>query len=186
MTEPPRPDWEALLDLAVSQAGYFATSQATELRFSSELLAHHVKSGRLLRARRGVYRVRHLPAQDDEQLVEFWLWSSRSGVFGYETALARYNVCDVFPSTVEMIVPPAWAKRRLRVPQLVNLHFDALEAAEQTWIGHAPVTSFPRTFRDCERDGTDPSLLRQAAAEAVRRGLVTSDALTNAGAEDAK
>ena len=113
---PTSPAWDALHDLAVSQAGYFTTAQAAELGFSPELLSYHCKKRRLQRTRRGVYRVRHLPAQEDEQLVELWLWSGRVGVFSHETALALYDLSDVLPASVHMTVPASWRTRRLRTP----------------------------------------------------------------------
>ena len=165
-----RPDWEALLDLAVSQAGYFTTAQAADLGFSPELLIHHRKRGRIERARRGIYRVRHLPAQEDEQLVELWLWSGQQGVFSHETALALYDLSDALPSQVEMTVPAAWGRRRLRVPEVLRLHYADVPEQERAWVGHVPVTTPTRTLRDCVAVAVAPDLVRQAVEEGIARG----------------
>jgi len=165
-----RPDWEALLDLAVSQAGYFTTAQAAEVGVSPELLIHHLKRGRIERARRGIYRVRHLPAQEDEQLVELWLWSGQEGVFSHETALALYDLSDALPSQVEMTVPAAWGRRRLRVPEVLRLHYADVSERERGWVGHVPVTTPLRTLRDCVAAAVAPDLVRQAVEEGIARG----------------
>lgn len=169
------PDWEALLDLAVSQAGYFTTAQAGALGFSPELLIHHRKGGRIERARRGIYRVRHLPAQDDEQLVEMWLWSERKGVFSHGTALALYDLSDILPTRVEITVPEAWRGRRLRVPGVLRLHHADVPEKERQWVGHVPVTKPARTLRDCVAAKLQPDLVRQALEQALERGRVAAE-----------
>ena len=166
-----RPDWESLFDLAVSQGGYFTTAQAAEHAFSPELLIHHVSQRRLQRTMRGIYRVRHLPPQEDEQLVQMWLWSVQEGVFSHRTALALHDLSDILPSRVEMTVPTAWRKRRLRLPVGLELHYADLEPHERTWIGHVPVTTAARTLRDCSVAHISPELLDQAVAQGIARGL---------------
>ncbi len=176
LRESPRsPDWEALLDLAVSQAGYFTTAQAAALGFSPELLIHHRKRRRLERARRGIYRVRHLPAQDDEQLVEMWLWSERQGVFSHGTALALYDLSDILPARVEMTVPEAWRSRRVQVPEVLRLHHADVPEQEWQWVGHVPVTRPARTLRDCMAARLQPDLVRQALEQALERGRVVAE-----------
>ena len=170
-----KPDWEALLELANSQAGYFTTAQARGLGFSPELLIHHRKRGRLERARRGVYRVRHLPAQDDEQLVELWLWSKQEGVFSHGTALALYDLSDILPSQVEMTVPEAWRRRRLRVPELLRLHYADLNPAERQWVGFVPVTSPLRSLRDCMEASLQADMINQAVEQGVSQGRFSED-----------
>jgi hypothetical protein len=46
---------------------------------------------------------------------------------------------------------------------------------ERTWIGSEPVTNPQRTLNDCARADLSPELLRQAAQQAIRRGLVRRD-----------
>lgn len=172
---PSPPDWPSLLDLAVSQSGYFTTAQAATLGFSPELLIHHTHAGRILRARRGIYRVRHLPPQDDEDLVVLWLWSAREGVFSHATALALHDLSDILPDIAELTLPLTWRTRRLSVPAGVVLHHADLVATDWTWVGNVPVTSVARTLRDCAAVPLPPDILQQATEQALRRGLVAPD-----------
>lgn len=167
---PTRPDRQGLLELAVSQAGYFTTAQAAEVGFSPELLIHHLGRGWIERARRGIYRVRHLPAQDDEQLVELWLWSRREGVFSHGTALALYDLSDILPAQLEMTVPTRWKRRRLRVPEVLRLHFADLAEDERQWVGHVPVTTPAKTLQNCTAASLQPDLVRQALEQGLARG----------------
>ena len=167
------PNWALLLELAGRQAGLFRTDQAAEVGFSPELLIHHLKRGRIDRLRRGIYRVRHLPPQDDEQLVELWLWSNRAGVFSHRTALALFDLSDVLPAEVEMTLPAAWKGRRLRVPDVLRLHYADLQPEARRWVGHVPVTSVPRTLADCIAASIEPDLVGQAIDQAAATGRLT-------------
>jgi predicted transcriptional regulator of viral defense system len=165
------PNWPGLLALAVAQAGYVTTTDAAALGFSPELLIHHVSAGRLERVRRGIYRVVHLPAADDEDLVVIWLWAKRRGVFSHRTALALHQLSDLLPAQVDLTLPEADAGRRLRVPDGLRLHHAEVADADRVWIGHVPVSSVLRTLQDCAALPIAPDLLAQALREAEQRGL---------------
>lgn len=176
----PSTDWEGLLDLAASQAGLFTTSQAHTKGFGPELLIHHVQRGRLVRVRRGIYRVRHLPPSEDEQLVETWLWSGMTGVFSHRTALGLFDLSDVLPSRIDLTVPASWVRRRVRAPAGVDLHPSDVPEADRTWVGHVPVTKPARTVVDCAHLHIAPDLVGQAIEEGTRRGMFTRDDVAEA------
>ena len=54
------PDWDHLFEIAAAQTGRFTTQQAAEAGYSPQLLAHHLGARRMVRVRRGVYRLVHL------------------------------------------------------------------------------------------------------------------------------
>ncbi|EQD81076.1 hypothetical protein B1A_00212, partial [mine drainage metagenome] len=56
------PTWQALYDIAAAQEGLFTTQQAAVAGYSLPLLAHHQKTGRVARIRRGIYRLVHFPS----------------------------------------------------------------------------------------------------------------------------
>ena len=60
------PNWDRLYELASGQEGYFTTQDAASAGFSSQLLLKHISAGRVMRARRGVYRLVHFPAGEHE------------------------------------------------------------------------------------------------------------------------
>lgn len=171
------PDWDSLFETAAAQAGYFTTLQAAEAGYSSQLLLKHIRAGRVIRPRRGIYRLVHFPASDHEELVPAWLWSEQAGVFSHQTALSLHGLSDVLPAQVHLTLPEAWRRRRLRVPPDVVLHHADVSSEERSWFGAVPATSSPRTLNDCAKAGLSPALLRQAAQQALRRGIVTRDVL---------
>src|SRR2546430_7153184 len=86
-TRQTKPDWDRLYETALAQEGHFTTHQALDAGYSSQLLVKHLKNGKITRIRRSVYRLKHFPPGQQEDLVVLWLWSERAGVFSYETAL---------------------------------------------------------------------------------------------------
>jgi hypothetical protein len=71
------------------------------------------------------------------------------------------------------LITEAWRRRRFRVPAGVVLHHADVAAEERSWFGPVPATIASRTLSDCAKSGLSPELLRQAAQQALRRGLVT-------------
>jgi predicted transcriptional regulator of viral defense system len=167
------PDWDRLFEVAAAQDGLFTTQQAAEAGYSPQLIAHHLQAGRMIRVRRGVYRLVHFPAGDHEDLTGIWLWSGMEGVFSHQTALALHDLSDALPSQLHLTLPAAWRQRRRRVPDGVILHFSDVPEGQRRWFGPVPATAPLRTLEDCAAEHLPPELLRAAARDALGRGLVT-------------
>ncbi|WP_437570535.1 type IV toxin-antitoxin system AbiEi family antitoxin domain-containing protein [Sorangium sp. So ce542] len=172
-----RPSWNRLFKTAAAQEGLFTTKQAAEVGYSPQLLVHHVHTGKFVRIRRGIYRLVHFPAGEHEELVAAWLWSELEGVVSHQTALALHGLSDVLPIQVHLTLPAAWRRRRFRVPADVVLHHADVPPEDRAWFGAVPTTNPRRSLNDCAREGLSPELLRQAAQQALRRGLVTKNEL---------
>jgi predicted transcriptional regulator of viral defense system len=166
-----KPDWDRLYATALGQEGHFTTQQASKAGYSSQLLVKYLRNGKVARVRRGVYRLKHFPAGQQEDLVALWLWSEQAGVFSHETALMLHDLSDVLPARAHLTVPTKWRRRRLRVPEGVVLHYADVQKQERAWIGVVPVTAVPRTLVDCAADHLPPDLLSAAVDQALSRGL---------------
>jgi predicted transcriptional regulator of viral defense system len=167
------PNWDALFGVAQAQSGYFTTGQAAAAGYSPQLLAKYLGNGKVARVRRGIYRLVHFPASEQEDLVVLWLWAEQAGVFSHETALALHDLSDVLPSKVHMTLPASWQRRRLRVPAGLVLHYSDLSDDERAGFSAVPVTTPRRTLRDCIEANVSPELVRQAVYQARRRGLLS-------------
>lgn len=174
-----RPDWDHLFETAVAQEGLFTTKQAAAAGYSPQLLTHYVRTGKAVRLRRGIYRLVHFPAGEHEELVAAWLWSEQAGIVSHQTALALHGLSDALPAHVHLTLPACWRKRRFRVPPGVVLHHADIASDERAWFGAVPITNPHRTLSDCADGGLSPELLRQAAQQALRRGLVTRDEIAD-------
>jgi predicted transcriptional regulator of viral defense system len=168
-----KPDWDLLFETGSAQEGYFTTRQAAEAGYSSQLLLKHRRAGRIARTRRGIYRIVHFPAGEHEELVTAWLWSERAGVVSHQTALVLHGLSDALPAHLHLTLPRTWRNRRFRVPNGVMLHHADVSPDERAWFGAVPTTDPRRSLNDCAREAMSPDLLRQAAQQAIRRGLVT-------------
>jgi len=169
------PRWDTLFETSVEQEGHFTTAQAAAAGFSPQLLTKHLKAGRIRRVRRGIYRMVHYPAGDNEDLVVCWLWSNREGLFSHETALALHDLSDALPAVIHMTLPMSWASRRLRVPDGTVLHHADIPGEDRTWLASVPLTTPARTLLDCAAESAPPDLVRQAYDEGRHRGLFARD-----------
>jgi len=169
---PTQPDWNRLFETASAQDGYFTTRQAAEAGYSRPLLARYLSNGKIVRVQHGVYRLVHYPSSDHENLVVVWLWSKQKGVFSHETALALHDLSDALPAVVHITLPAAWKKRRLTVPNGVELHNADIPPNDWSWFGAVPVTTPERTLLDCVAARVPPDLVAQAHADGLRRGLI--------------
>ena len=179
---PSKPDWDRLFETAGAQDGYFTTRQAAGAGYSTQLLHKHIRAGRVARTRRGIYRLVHFPAGEHEELATAWLWSEQAGVISHQTALALHGLSDALPAHVHLTLPSSWRRRRFRVPADVVLHHADVPQEDRTWFGAVPTTSPRRSLNDCAREGLSPELLRQAAQQALRRGLVVKAELNDVDA----
>jgi predicted transcriptional regulator of viral defense system len=171
---PNPPNWGQLYEIAVGQGGYVTTQQAQEAGYSLPLLTHHVKQGRLQRARRGIYRLTHYPTGEQEDLIVLWLWTEQQGVFSHETALVLQDLSDALPAVYHLTLPVAWSRRRLRVPEGVRLYYADVSATDRRWVENVPVTSPLRTLVDCVAAHISPEFVRDARKQILQRGLAST------------
>lgn len=169
-----QPDYDQLYEIAESQAGYFSASQARQAGFSWERLSNNAKSGRFLRIARGVYRLVHFPGSPYEDLFIAWLMTGAKSTVSHESALAVYELSDILPGEIHLIVPPK-ASRRCKG---IHLHTNQLSPDEITTRAGLPITTVARTIADVANRGMAKEQVLQAIREALQRGLVSKQELS--------
>jgi len=169
------PDYDRIYEIAESQAGYFTAQQARQVGFSWERLSANVKSGRFQRVTQGVYRLKHYPSSAHEDLFIAWLRAGPASVISHESALAVYELSDVLPGEVHLIVPPNSSRRRENIHQ----HRNALAADEITKRNGLPITTVERTIQDVISAGLADEQVRLAIQQAMQRGLTNQEKLLN-------
>ena len=167
------PNHQELYEIAEQQAGYFTAAQAQARGFSRPLLSYHVKTGLFGRIRRGVYRLSRFPGSPHEDLFVAWLRSGPNSVISHESALAVYELSDVLPGEVHVIVPRTASRRR----RGMRLHTHRLEPDEVTVRAGLPITTVPRTLADIIASGVAQEQVELAVREALQRGLTTRESL---------
>lgn len=166
-------DWKKLYESADAQGGYFTLAQANEANFSSQAINKHL-GNRMERVRRGVYRLGQYPEHDQAELIVFWLWTEKIGVFSHDTALFLYDLSDALPRYTTITVPLAWKTRRLTIPEGLNLRHSATKP-DSSWIDVVPVTTYLRTLEDCKKDPLLVPFFEQALIEVEERSLLTDE-----------
>ncbi len=167
-----------LYEIAQSQQGFFTTKQATRAGFAEKTHAYHVKVRNWIREHRGIYRLADFPTAERPDLMLWYLWSQNrqevlEGTYSHDTALSLHELSDIMPSKLHMTVPKHF-RRNSRIPGILILHRADLAEGDLQEMQGVRVTRPLRTILDLLQAGqVDPSLIRQAIDEAMRRGLVS-------------
>lgn len=171
-----------LYKVASAQGGLFTAGQARALGYTNSNQHYHVRAGNWIREGRGVYRLAYYPEPERPDLILWWLWSRDKsglpkGVYGYQTALSLFDITDLNPSKLDMIVPKRF-RRGVPLPSILRLHRDEVSEDDVTTVHDVPVTRPLRSLLDIVRTGDIPiAVLQQGYREAMRRGLITPSEL---------
>ncbi len=168
------PDYGCLFDMASTQHGYFTSAQARACGLSWERLSGGNRTGRFIRIRRGLYRLRDYPWYPREEVVAAWIGLGKeTAVVSHESALDLLELSDVIPNATHITVPRT--RRHLATPPGVRIHtttkpFGPLDVIERDGIR---LTSAARTILDAAEAGTAPEQIELAVKQALARGLMT-------------
>jgi predicted transcriptional regulator of viral defense system len=178
-------DHDALYRTAESQAGYFTTQQAVAVGMDRSTLTRHARpGGRFVRARRGLYRLRHFPSSSHEHVVAAWLGvGDPRVVISHESALELYELSDVIPNAVHISVPRASRGQRARPGVRFHTLTRPPAGAEVRALHGIPVTTPERSIADALAAGTQPEQVELAIHQAIARGLTTPRRLQRAAAD---
>jgi predicted transcriptional regulator of viral defense system len=177
-TKSGKPDSQCLADVASEHLGYFTNADAAQCGFSRALLEHHENTGRLVRIRRGVYRLREVPASIREDVIGAWLAAGPSvAVVSHDSALDLHDLSDVIPNSIHLTLPRA--KRYLQTPEGATLHTTTrpFNANEVTVRAGVRLTAPTRTILDAAEAGTGPEQIELAVQQALERGATTPSRL---------
>jgi predicted transcriptional regulator of viral defense system len=167
------PDYQKLYDIAENQAGYFTASQAEKTGYSWERLSDLSKVGRFQRIERGIYRISLFPSSRFEDLFIAVLKSGENSVVSHESALSVYDLSDVMPGKIHIIIP----KNRSRRRKGIRYHTVNIRKEEVTTYEGLPITTAERTIVDYFRNGGDLNQVKLAIHQALNRGMVTKESL---------
>lgn len=176
-----QPDQQRLFEIASEQSGYFTGEQARNCGFGWSLLAYHARSGRFIRNRPGLYRLRDYPSSLGEEVVAGWLAVGRDvAVLSHDSALEWLGLSDVVPTTIHFTVPRS---RRSRDPiPGVAIHTSTHPPAQdEVTVRHGVrVTTAVRSIVDVAATGTAPEQVVAAVRQALARGMATRQGLLKA------
>lgn len=178
------PDHACLFEIASEQHGYFTAEQARACGFAWDLLTYHTRTGRFIRVRRGLYRLRDYPSSPHEEVMAAWLAIGKNlAVVSHESALDLLDLSNVIPDAVHLTVPRS--KRHLPTLPGVTIHTTTRPLRPDDVITRDGIrlTAAARTIVDTAETGTAPEQVELAITQAVERGLTTPEHLCQAARE---
>jgi hypothetical protein len=102
-------------------------------------------------------------------------------VYSHQTALSLFELTDLNPSKLDMIVPKGF-RRGVPLPPVLRLHYDAISEGDVTTVHDVPVTRPLRSLLDVVGTGEVAlPILQRGYREATRRGMITPSELDRAG-----
>ena len=168
-----KPDYDKLYNTAECQGGNFSAAQAKKLGFSYDRLTKNTKSGRFTRVVHGIYRLTHFPSSAFEDMFVAWLRAGPESVISHESALSVYDLSDVLPAEIHLIVPRSSSNRRKGIRQ----HTNQLDEKEITMREGLPITTVQRTIADVAATGLAEEQVEMAIKQGISRGMVTIEML---------
>ncbi len=168
---------DRLYMIAEGQQGYFTARQAVTAGYPTANHGRQCRGGAWTREHRGIYRLTRFPASPDGQYVLWSLWSRNlagepQGVYSHQTALSLYELADVMPSRLHMIVPPGF-RRNTPIPKALILHHARVESTDiETRQGYRVVHPL-RALTDLLKERSmDLAQLHKAFKQALDSGLI--------------
>lgn len=168
------PDFEGLYLVATGQMGHFTSAQAKEHGISRMLLHYHVKTGRLQRIYRGVYRFRDFPSSPREEVAAAWLAVGKDiAVVSHESALEVLGLSDIIPHKIELTIPRD--QRYRKPPEGITVHtsIHPIQREDIVYRDGLPTTSPARTIVDVTESGTSLEHVEVAVEQALNQGTTS-------------
>lgn len=179
---------DRLVEVAAEQRGFVTPADAEAVGVNPVELRKMAARGRLERVAHGVYRLAAFPHRQHDELVVAVLWTGKRGVIGGQTALALYELCDVNPRRIDVVVPVGYRPRKAG-GERYRVHRGRLGPRDADVVDDIPVVIPAVAIAQAITAHIDPRLIEQAIAAARRRGhidVVSEERLREQQADELK
>lgn len=158
--------------IAAERWGMVTTAQAAKVGVSRKTLSSLTASGSLERLAQGVYRMAGAPVAmlEIDTIRVHWLalGGTTSLVAAGKSAAALHEIGDWFPGASEFVAP---IRRTTRI-EGVRIRIRPLDAEDIMFVDGMPAMSVERTIADLVESREDLSLVSDAVAQAIQRGVL--------------
>ncbi len=170
-----RPDLDGLIESTANRGGLFTTEEAERYAVSRRLLSHYVRSGKLIRVVRGVYRPRAYPTHQHEDVITCILAVGEGSVAAGPTALDLYLPGQLVTNKVFVRRGPS--ENQQHIPSELKQRLEVLDHKEQkntVWDG-VPTENINDAFRTAsDFNLLDPEQVERVTDRAQEQGLITT------------
>lgn len=163
---------ERLIGRAAEQHGFVRTADAAEMEVNPAAIRKLAAAGRLEHRGWGLYRVTAFPLTQHDEFHEAVLWANGVGVIGGEAALVLWDLADVNPRKIEIIVPPNYEPRRKGHERYKTRRRKIADADIET-VENIPVLTARVAIADAVKAGIAGKLIEQAITNARARKLIS-------------
>jgi len=171
-----------LYRIAEEQAGYFSLSQAKELGLQRGQIYRELKRKKFEKVAWGVYRFVQFPTSRFEEVHVAVLSAGKIAIVGFQTALYIYELSDIIPDEIHLILPPTSSRRRPGI----RVHTVKVEPNDVTlWEGFK-ITTVARTISDVARTHYDEAQIELTIHQALFRGLATKEEVATQAARSSR
>jgi len=158
--------------IAAERWGMVTTAQAAEVGVSRKTLSNLAASGALERVAQGVYRMAGAPTGmlevDTIRIHWLALGGTASVIASGKSAAALHEIGDWLPGASEFVA----ATRRTTRIDGVRIRVRSLAAEDIVFVDGMPSMSVERTIADLIESREDLSLVSDAVAQAIQRGIL--------------
>jgi predicted transcriptional regulator of viral defense system len=162
-----------LYQIAEDQAGYFSLQQAKQIGLQRSQIYRDIERGKFIRTGYGVYRFVQFPASAFEEIHQAVLSAGRDVVVGFQSALYVYELSDIIPDEIHLILSPTASRRR----DGIRVHTIQLEPDDITSFEGLPITTVAKSIVDCAFANIGDEEVRLAILQSLRRGMTTKEKL---------
>lgn len=160
-----------LLEVAARQHGLFSVQQAVDAGVADATIRKLAARDVVERRAQGVYRIAAFPIGSATEYMEAVLWAKGRGVIGGEAALVVWDLADVNPRRIDVLVPTSYRPRR-QGGELYRVRRVKLPPAEVDEVDGVPVVTPAVAIRQAIDDGVPADLVEQAIRRAEARELI--------------
>lgn len=163
-----------LIELAISQGGYFTAKQALKFGYSYRAQNYYVEAKQWLKEGRALYRFSFLPFSKEDEFIKACFWSRDKkdipqAVISHESALSVHGLGEIIPNKINLTVPKSFRKK----PHKKYLIYKAdLTSKEIEKKDSFKVTNIVKTIIDVT-ENVDSEQLKKIVEDAYKKGLVS-------------
>jgi predicted transcriptional regulator of viral defense system len=165
-----RRTFERLIELAAAQHGFVRTADLEDAGISQTYLRKQVAAGRAVQRAQGLYRISAIPASAHDEFMEALLWANATAIGG-ESALALWDLADVNPRRITVVVNPSHRVRR-HGGSNIRVIRKALRDREVDEVDGIPVVRPGVAVAQAMDTGVERTLIEQAISTGRTRGII--------------
>lgn len=168
----PTTPYDRLVELAAEQHGFVRVEDVREAGIRPDYLRRLAMVGRLERRAQGLYRLTALPVGPLDEYHEAVLAAGGEGVIAGDAALALWNLADVNPREIDVILPNRQRVRRA-LDRRFRLRQRRLDPDQVDQVDGIPVLAPRAAIEEAIDNGLEGNMVEQAIDNARRRQLIS-------------